>query len=197
MRDNLDIIEAVGVVKWYDTEKGFGFIVSNNGLGDILIHSTALHSFGRSMAHEGAIITVQAIRRPRGLQAFKIISIDDTSAINAVAPIRQKVVVSAESEWHRAIVKWFNRVRGFGFLNAGAEADDIFVHMDTLRRHGFNELRPGQIVQVRWGKNGNKLMVAEIRPDGIDIKADPQGQPAAANSAAPASLPPQPASASH
>jgi CspA family cold shock protein len=67
----------------------------------------------------------------------------------------------------RARVKWLNRVRGFGFLTRGEGTPDIFVHMETLRRFGFTELRPDQIVQVRWGNGEKGCMAAELKPDGV------------------------------
>jgi len=57
-------------------------------------------------------------------------------------------------------------LRGFGFLTRGEGTPDIFIHMETLRRYGMTELRPGQTILVRHGPGPKGLMVAEIRPDG-------------------------------
>jgi CspA family cold shock protein len=90
---------------------------------------------------------------------------DDSTAIRASElPQRTHVVVDPDSDWESAVVKWFNRVRGFGFLTRGPQTSDIFVHMETLRRCGFAELRPDQNVLVRYGRGPNGLIAAELKP---------------------------------
>ena len=163
-----DTIEVVGSIKWFDAGKGFGFIVPDNGMADVLLHVTCLRRDGYQTAYEGARIVVEALNRPGGLQAFRVISMDESTARHPSqlpAP-RTHVVVEATSGMERLEVKWFNRIRGFGFLSAGEGTPDIFVHMETLRRFGITELRPGQFVLVRYGQGPKGLMVAEIRPDG-------------------------------
>lgn len=163
----LEVIEIAGFIKWFDVSKGYGFIVPDNGLPDVLLHVTCLRAGGFQTAYEGARVHCQVLERPKGMQAFRMLSMDESTAIHpALLPQRTHVQVIAESGWERAICKWFNRVRGFGFLTRGDGTPDVFVHMETLRRFGFTELRPGQIVQVRWGHGSKGCMAAELRPDG-------------------------------
>ena len=165
--DGVEVVEIAGAIKWFDASKGYGFIVPDNGMTDVLLHVTCLRAGGFQTAYEGARVHAQALKRPKGMQAFRIISMDESTAIHpSQLPQRTHVVVVPESGWERAIVKWFNRVRGFGFLTRGEGTPDIFVHMETLRRFGFTELRPGQMVQVRWGMGYKGCMAADLRPDG-------------------------------
>src|SRR5258707_15773921 len=162
------VLELTGVIKWFDVSKGYGFIVPDNGLPDILLHVTCLRRDGFQVAYEGARVVVEVLQRPRGLQAFRVLSMDDSTAVHPaqMPPPRTHVTVTATSGLERAQVKWFNRLRGFGFLTRGDGTADIFVHMETLRRFGLTELRPGQYVLVRFGPGPKGLMAAEVRPEG-------------------------------
>ena len=161
------VVEVAGVIKWFDVAKGFGFIVPDNGQPDVLLHVTCLRRDGFQTAYEGARIICEALQRPKGMQAFRILSMDESTAIHpAQTPSRTHVTVVPNSGLERAQVKWFNRLRGFGFLTRGEGTADIFVHMETLRRFGLTELRPGQTVLVRHGPGPKGLMAAEVHPDG-------------------------------
>jgi cold shock protein len=162
------VIELTGVIKWFDVSKGYGFIVPDNGMPDILLHVTCLRRDGFQVAYEGARVVVEVLQRVRGLQAFRVVSMDESTAVHPaqMPPPRTHVTVTATSGLERAQVKWFNRLRGFGFLTRGEGTPDIFVHMETLRRFGLTELRPGQFVLVRFGPGPKGLMAAEVRPEG-------------------------------
>jgi CspA family cold shock protein len=162
-----DLVEIAGVIKWFDVAKGFGFIVPDNGMPDVLLHVTCLRRDGYQTAYEGARVVCEVQPRAKGLQAFRIISMDETTAVHPaqMPPPRTYVTVQPTSGLERAMVKWFNRLRGFGFLTRGEGTPDIFVHMETLRRYGIAELRPGQTVLVRFGTGPKGLMAAEVRPD--------------------------------
>src|ERR1700752_3375367 len=148
----VSIIELTGVIKWFDVAKGFGFIVPDNGLPDVLLHVTCLRRDGYQTAHEGARIVCEALQRPKGMQEFRILSMDESTATHpAPTPSRTHVTVVPNSGLERAQVKWFNRLRGFGFLTRGEGTPDIFVHMETPQPFGIAELRPGQFVLVRYG----------------------------------------------
>ena len=162
-----NLVEVHGVIKWFDASKGYGFIVPDNGAPDVLLHVTVLRRDGYQTAYEGARLVCEVLQRPKGYQAFRIISMDESTAIHPaqMLPPRTHVSVTPTSGLERAQVKWFNRLRGFGFLTRGDGTPDIFVHMETLRRYGMTELRPGQYVLVRYGPGSKGLMAAEIQPE--------------------------------
>jgi CspA family cold shock protein len=166
--ESASVIEVTGSIKWFDVSKGYGFIVPDNGMPDVLLHVTCLRRDGYQVAYEGARVVCEVVQRARGFQAFRVLSMDESTALHPaqMPPPRTHVTVQPTSGLERAQVKWFNRLRGFGFLTRGEGTPDIFVHMETLRRYGITELRPGQIVLVRYGPGPKGLMAAEVRPEG-------------------------------
>ncbi|SFS00359.1 cold-shock protein [Sphingomonas jatrophae] len=168
--------EAVtGTVKWFDVVRGFGFLVAEDGGGDVLVHFSALRDHGRRSLPEGARVECLAVARDRGRQARRVVAIDlscatvadPEPALRRAADRTDPVaLVDAAGAWEPVIVKWFNRLRGYGFVNRAGSDDDIFVHMETVRRGGLVDLTPEQPLQVRIaeGRKG-PLVVMVAAPD--------------------------------
>jgi cold shock protein len=163
------LLEISGRVKWFDAAKGYGFIVPDDGDADVLLHVTALRKDGYGAVHEGTRIVCEAVRRARGLQVLKVLLVQDSSAVypSGGRLPRACAGVAQVGAFQIAIAKWFNRTRGFGFLTQGEGTPDIFIHMETLRRYGLAELRPGESVLVRFGNGPKGLTAVEVRP--LDI----------------------------
>ncbi len=140
-----------GVVKWFDPGKGFGFIVADDGGPDILLHVNALRNYGQSSVSDRAGIVVSVQQTQRGLQAVEVFEvIPPTLEIedeNGHPDMTEAEVLSLPLEPAR--VKWFDKVKGFGFANVFGRSEDVFIHMEALRRSGFAELQPGEAVALR------------------------------------------------
>jgi CspA family cold shock protein len=162
-----------GRVKWFDSTRGFGFIVSDDIEGDVLLHFSVLREHGRRSVPEGALIECVPMRQERGLQARRVLSIDLSSAlpvphrspIPASERADRKALSDAAGEFQPVEVKWFNRVKGYGFVNRGGEDEDVFVHMETVRHAGLGELHPGQRLQARVASCPKGLTAVELRAE--------------------------------
>lgn len=155
------VILLTGIVKWFDPTKGYGFIISQSGEGDILIHSSCLREAGRSTAREGATVECEVVRGPKGLQAKRLLKIDESTAATIAAPAMSQ---TPAGDFTLAVVKWFNRAKGFGFVTRVSQPGDIFIHMETLRRSGMGELLQGQRVMVSFSNGAKGLQARDVRP---------------------------------
>ncbi len=162
-----------GTVKWFDATRGFGFVVGDDGGGDILIHFSILRDHGRRSLPEGARVDCLAVRRDRGLQARRLLSFDLSTAtgpdLDLLSAPKDRVDPLALAEEagapEPAHVKWFNRLKGYGFLIREADGADVFVHMETFRRANILDVQPDLkvIVRIADGKKGPLAVEIEAR----------------------------------
>jgi len=167
-------MEAItGRVKWFDATRGFGFVVSEAIDGDILLHFSVLREHGRRSVPEGALIECIPVRLDRGLQAKRVLSIDLSSALpqqprsamSSAERADRKALSDAAGEFEPVEVKWFNRVRGYGFVRREQDGsdEDVFVHMETVRQAHLGELQPGQKLHARIASGGKGLTAVELK----------------------------------
>lgn len=149
-----------GTVKWFDPAKGFGFVVADEGGPDILLHANVLRNFGQSSVADAAGIEVIVQETARGIQAVEVLSIAPpaTQAGEAAEEPRGEISepVDLSLPLEPARVKWFDKAKGFGFANVFGREEDVFLHIEVLRRSGLADLQPGEAVSLRVvdGKRG-------------------------------------------
>lgn len=156
---------VIGRVKWFDASKGFGFIVGDDNEGDILLHANVLRNFGQGSVSDNARICVRVQRTQRGEQATEVLEIlppdaEDRAPIEDLGDSDMARIALLPLEPAR--VKWFDKVKGFGFANVFGRHEDVFIHIEVLRRSGFADLEPGEAVGLRIIEGKRGRMAAQV-----------------------------------
>jgi cold shock protein len=151
--------EVDAVVKWFNGQKGFGFVELGDGSGDAFLHVAVLQQSGRQSVLPGSKMRVATAQGPKGRQVARVISVDESTATEAPRrPPREGGGGGGFSRGPRDLssavemtgtVKWFNTDKGFGFIAPEGGGKDVFIHISVLGRSGIAGLAEGQQVSMR------------------------------------------------
>lgn len=159
-----DVID--GKVKWFDAVRGFGFVVSDDAEKDILLHANVLRNFGQSSVADGSSIRLRIQTSDRGLQAVEVLTIgapDPVEAGFSESAAEYMQPIPDDLPYLPARVKWFDKGKGFGFANVFGDDQDVFVHVEVLRRFGLADLVPGEAVCMRVTDGARGRLAVEVR----------------------------------
>jgi CspA family cold shock protein len=144
-------------VKWFNAEKGFGFVELGDGSGDAFLHIGVLQDAGHDDVAPETKLRIQVGQGQKGRQVTAVLEVDATGA-NAPQPSRrsppkissdrESIDPSTASELE-GTVTWFKAEKGFGFATTEDGGKDVFIHISVVEKAGMRLLTDGQRVSMR------------------------------------------------
>ncbi len=166
-------------MKWYNSEKGFGFVEMADGSGDVFLHANSLQNAGFQAVTPGSILQVRVGQGQKGRQVDQVISVTegtgeapggrggyggfDRPRSSGPRPPRQQA--SGPAVEMTGIVKWYNATKGFGFISPQSGGKDVFVHATALEQAGLPPLQEGQAVRMNVVQGAKGPEVSSISVD--------------------------------
>jgi CspA family cold shock protein len=180
--------EAKATVKWYNSEKGFGFVEMADGSGDVFLHANSLQSAGFQTVAPGSILQIRVGQGHKGRQVDQVISVTEGEAPPPRAgggfgagagagggdrggfdrprgPRPPRAQASGPAVEMTGVVKWYNATKGFGFISPQAGGKDVFVHATALEAAGLSPLQEGQAVKMSVVQGSKGPEVSSISLD--------------------------------
>lgn len=144
-----------GELVWYNERKGYGFVKIDDT--EVFLHRSTLDRFGLIRLLTGDRVSVSLTENEHGKVIQDLLTVE-----RPVSPAPPMASAPADDEI-RAVVKFFNDVRGYGFVTAEDIDDDIFVHSRVLSDCGFHSLLQGQKLLVKVDDSGRGPQVQTVR----------------------------------
>jgi CspA family cold shock protein len=151
------------VVKWFNAEKGFGFVALATG-SDAFLHIRQLEAAGHSNLSEGVRVKVRIGEGQKGPEVTEVIDVDASSEQgrpdreSASFSLSQRVE-APDAEESVGTVRMYKTDKGFGFIGLDSGSKDAFVHATTLEKSGLSTLTEGQRVRVQVSQGQKGLEV--------------------------------------
>ncbi len=181
--------EHDATVKWFNLEKGFGFVALSDGSGDAFLHANTLNQSGQNAVSPGATLRVRIGQGQKGRQVSEVLSVDESTATpmsnrgasggasrastgsgnadriggGSFGTNPRRGVPNGSSVEVQGIVKWYNVTKGFGFVAPSEGGKDIFVHASALQRAGLTQLAEGQTVWMDVVQGAKGPEAASVR----------------------------------
>ena len=150
---------AVGYLKRFDRDAGYGFLVSEDLDGDIFIHVEQLQTFGISGISETARVTFEYRKSERGFAVSRLVSIESGNSDQSES--RNETGLN---ELEPARVKWFDEGKGFGFARVFGNPEDVYISKAVINNSSFTRLNPGDAICVRVATAQRGLSASAIYP---------------------------------